>query len=163
MENLAKSEDVPTYGPLHACDEDDLIQKALAVLSRRVRDVPLMDCPQVVRDYLRMKSAGLDYEVFGVVFLNSQNGLIAYEQMFRGTLTETRAYPREIVKRALKLAAAGVILHHNHPSGNVTPSRADENLTQTLKAALALVDVRVLDHIITSDAGTCSMAERGLM
>lgn len=163
MTNLVRSEEPAVYGPLQACDEDDLIAKALAVLSRRVRDVPLMDNPRVVRDYLRLKSAGLDYEVFGVMFLDCHVGLINYEQMFRGTLMETRAYPREIVKTALKLGAAGVILHHNHPSGDTTPSRADEALTQHLKTALSLVDVRVHDHIITSDRGSTSMAERGLM
>jgi DNA repair protein RadC len=122
-----------------------------------------MDSPDDVKAFLRLKLAGLDHEVFGVMFLDAQHRVIVFEEMFRGTLTQTSVYPREIVKAALMHNAAAVILAHNHPSGSVEPSRADELLTTTLKAALALVDCRVLDHIIVASGGTCSMAERGLL
>ena len=101
--------------------------------------------------------------MFAVLFLDAQNRLVAMEEMFRGTLTHTSVYPREVVKRALHHQAGAVVLAHNHPSGSVQPSRADETITQTLKAALALVDVRVLDHIIVGQGETFSMAERGLV
>lgn len=102
--------------------------------------------PEAVTDYLKVHFAGREYESFVVLYLDSQNCLIEVEELFRGTLTQTSVYPREVVKSALRFNAAAVMLSHNHPSGSTNPSRADEHLTQTLKAALALVDVRVLDH-----------------
>lgn len=122
-----------------------------------------LSSPECVKDYLRLIFAGREYESFVVLFLDAQNRLIVASELFRGTLTQTSVYPREVVKEALRLNAASLIFSHNHPSGCVTPSRADEALTQTLKAALALVDVRVLDHIIIAGAATLSFAERGLM
>ena len=119
--------------------------------------------PDAVCDYLKIHFAGREYESFVVLFLDAQNRLIMAEEKFRGTLTQTSVYPREIVKTALAQNAACVIFSHNHPSGVPQPSRADEALTQTLKAALALVDVRVLDHIIVGGSGTLSFAERGLL
>jgi DNA repair protein RadC len=107
--------------------------------------------------------AGLEHEVFAVLMLDAQNRLISYEELFRGTLTQTSVYPREVVKAALACNAAGVILSHNHPSGLSEPSRADEVLTQTLKQALALIDVRVLDHLIVATGGIVSLAERGII
>jgi DNA repair protein RadC len=101
--------------------------------------------------------------VFAVLFLDAQNRMLAMEELFRGTLTQTSVYPREIVLRALQHGAAAVVLAHNHPSGTVDPSRADEVLTHTLRAALGLVDVRVLDHVIVAQGGALSMAERGLL
>jgi DNA repair protein RadC len=101
--------------------------------------------------------------VFAVLFLDALQRLIACEEMFRGTLTQTSVYPREVVKRALELNTASVILSHNHPSGVLEPSRADELLTQTLKSSLQLVDVRVLDHVVVGRTGALSFAERGLM
>ena len=119
--------------------------------------------PSAVQEFLRLKIGGLSYETFWVLFLDSQVRLIQAEEMFRGTLTQTSVYPREIIKRALQLNAGAVIFAHNHPSGNCQPSRADENLTSTLKAGLALVDIRVLDHIIVGDASNASMAAMGLV
>lgn len=119
--------------------------------------------PSAVKDYLAMVYATKRHEVFVVLFLDVQNHLIASEEMFRGTLTQTSVYPREVVMRALDHGAAGVILSHNHPSGSPQPSRADEALTQTLKAALALVDVRVLDHMIFAGGHAVSLAEQGLV
>ena len=110
-----------------------------------------------------MELGARPHEVFGVGFLDAQNRLLAFEQMFRGTLTQTSVYPREVVKRALELRAAAVILAHNHPSGTAEPSRADEYLTQTLKSALQIVDVRVLDHLVVGRGQVVSMAERGLV
>lgn len=146
-----------------ATEEDLAIFKALSILRSRFKKRDVFRAPDAVKDYLRLQAQGLTHEVFSVMHLDAQNQLIEYEHLFRGTLTQTSVYPREIVKNALALNSASVILHHNHPSGTCEPSRADEALTQTLKAALALVDVRVLDHVITSDYGALSMAERGLL
>ena len=128
-----------------------------------MRETDVLAAPDDVKDYLRLTLAPKDHEVFAVVFLDAQNRVIETEEMFRGTLTQTSVYPREVVKAALTHNAASVILAHNHPSGGTTPSRADEMLTQTLKTALALVDVRVLDHLIVTTGEVLSMAERGLM
>lgn len=143
--------------------DDTVILRALRILQGRFKQRDVFASPDAVKDYLRLQAQGLAYEIFAVMFLDSQNRLIAYERLFRGTLTQTSVYPREVVKQALALNAAAVILHHNHPSGVCEPSRSDEVLTQTLKSSLALVDVRILDHIITSDHGALSMAEKGLI
>lgn len=122
-----------------------------------------LNSPSSVRDYLRMSLAARDYEVFVVMFLDAQNRVIKSEEMFRGTLTQTSVYPREVVKRCLALNAGAAIFAHNHPSGIAEPSHADETLTQSLKQALALVDVRVLDHFIVAGTSVLSFAERGLL
>ena len=119
--------------------------------------------PASVTDYLKIHFAGREYESFVVLFLDAQNCLIEVEELFRGTLTQTSVYPREVVKSALRFNAAAVMLSHNHPSGSTRPSRADEHLTQTLKAALALVDVRVLDHLVIAGNNALSFAETGLL
>jgi DNA repair protein RadC len=116
-----------------------------------------------VKDFLALQLGGLPQEVFAVLFLDQQHRLLRLEEMFRGTLAQTSVYPREVVRRAIELNAGAVILAHNHPSGLAEPSRADEYLTQTLKTALALVDVRVLDHLVVGQGQVVSMAERGLM
>ncbi len=152
--------EAPPYGQ---SGQARTIARAIAILDARLRTGPLLSQPNEVRDYLRLQAQGLTYEVFFVLFLDGQNRLIAYEAMFRGTLTQTSVYPREVVMRALQLHAAAIVCHHNHPSGHATPSRADEALTQTLKSALALVDVRVLDHFVTTDHEAVSMAEMGLL
>lgn len=140
-----------------------IIEQALALLACEMRETSVLAAPDDVKDYLRLKLASKPHEVFAVVFLDVQNRVISCEEMFRGTLTQTSVYPREVVIEALSNQASAVILCHNHPSGSTTPSRADEHLTQTLKAALALVDVRVLDHLIVTTSEVLSMAERGLM
>lgn len=119
--------------------------------------------PQSVRDYLRLALGGREHEVFVALFLDAQHRVLAAEELFRGTLTQTSVYPREIVKAALKANAAAVIFAHNHPSGVAEPSQADELLTRQLKEALAMVDVRVLDHFIVAGRATLSFAERGLL
>jgi len=140
----------------------ELVRRSLAEVMAH-RDV--LASPAAVRTYLRVTLAGLDHEVFMVLFLDVQNRVIASEEMFRGSLTQTSVYPREVVKRTLELNAASVIFAHNHPSGAVQPSRADEVLTQTLKASLALIDAGVLDHFIVAGNGNTilSMAEAGLL
>ena len=138
----------------------ELVRRSLIEVMRQ-RDA--LSSPASVRDYLRMTLAGRDYEVFMVLFLDAQNRIIASEEMFRGTLTQTSVYPREVVKRSLVHNAGAVIFAHNHPSGVGEPSRADELLTQSLKQALALVDVKVLDHFVIAGSGVMSFAERGLV
>ena len=138
----------------------ELVRRALA---ETMRERDMLASPAAVRDYLRIMLAQRDHEVFMVLFLDAQNRVIAPEEMFRGTLTQTSVYPREVVKRALSLNAAAVILAHNHPSGVAEPSRADEFLTQSLRSALALVDIRVLDHIVIAGSNATSFAERGLL
>ena len=144
-------------------NEDRLIQRAIKVLDGRIRNSDALNSPDTVRTYLRLKLSGLQHEVFFVIFLDAQNRVIAAEEMFRGTLTQTSVFPREIVKAALRHNSAGVLLAHNHPSGVSEPSHADETLTSALKQALALVDVRVLDHFVIGGSSVLSFAERGLL
>jgi DNA repair protein RadC len=122
-----------------------------------------LSSPQAVRDYLRLKLQDKPHEIFIGVFLDAQNRVLAVEELFRGTLTQTSVYPREVVKRALHNNAAALIFAHNHPSGIAEPSRSDEALTQALKHALALVDVKVLDHFVIGAGAAMSFAERGLL
>ena len=158
---IARSEEVVPYSTE---SDDSAIARAITILETRMR-LPgdVFTSPTDVKNYLRLTIGHLPHEVFGVLFLDAQNRLIAWEQMFRGTLTQTSVYPREVVLRALYHHSASVVLAHNHPSGSVQPSRADEALTQTLKSALALVDVRVLDHVIVAPGHALSMAEQGLL
>jgi DNA repair protein RadC len=142
---------------------DEVLSHARQVLADRVRRGAAMSSPQAVKDHLRLEIGLLEHEVFCVLFLDAQHRIIALKPMFRGTVSQTSVYPREVVKEALSLNAAAVILAHNHPSGSAEPSPGDTLLTQTLKAALALVDVRVVDHLIVAGAEVCSFSERGLM
>lgn len=148
------------YRPAKA---DEVLQAALRVLSGQMYGGEALTSPQVVRDFLRIKLGTLEHEVFAVIHLDAQNRVIDYVEMFRGTVSQTSVYPREVVKESLARNSAALILVHNHPSGVAEPSRADEMLTQTLKSALALVDVRVLDHLVVAGANILSFAERGLL
>jgi len=160
----AQSIDAPVYLVTPSDRDDAVIARAMVILMSRMRKTgATMTGPGHVKDFLRLKIGSLEHEVFAVLFLDVQNRVIAFEVMFRGTLTQTSVYPREVVLAALNHNAASVVLAHNHPSGSVQPSRADEALTRVLKSALALVDVRVLDHVIVSVAETLSMAEKGLI
>ncbi len=143
--------------------EHPIIRQALELLACEIKATDALHSPDAVKDYLRLKLGDRPHEVFAVVFMDSQNRVIACEELFRGTLTQTSVYPREVVLEALKRNAASVIFCHNHPSGAAQPSRADEALTLTLKSALALVDVRVLDHMIVTRAKVLSFAEEGLI
>lgn len=140
-----------------------IVSQALELLACETRETDLLARPDAVRDYLRLLLGDRPHEIFAVVFLDAQHRVIATEEMFRGTLTQTSVYPREVVIGALNRNAAAVILCHNHPSGSPQPSQADLTLTSTLKAALALVDVRVLDHLIVTRMEAVSLAERGMM
>ena len=132
-------------------------------LRAQMQSGPIMDSPQTIRDWLRLYCADLGHEVFIVLYLNGRHALIDAVEQFRGTLTQTSVYPREVVRSALTLNAAAVVLAHNHPSGSAEPSRADEFLTQSLKSALSLVDVRILDHFVVAGDQLLSFAERGLL
>jgi len=140
-----------------------VLELARRAVAQQLQQREVFSSPGAVKQYLQLKLAARAHEVFAVLFLDAQNRLVALEELFRGTLTQTSVYPREVVQQALHHHAAAVVLAHNHPSGTVQPSRADEALTQTLKAALALVDVRVLDHVIVAPGDAFSMAEHGLV
>jgi DNA repair protein RadC len=154
---------VKGIGPAKRAELSAVVELARRSLTQVMNQSPVFEHPRAVREHLQLEFARLDHECFGVLFLDARHRLITFEMMFRGTLTQASVYPREVVKRALALSAAAVVLGHNHPSGSPEPSRADEYLTQTLKQALAMVDVRVLDHIVVAREGTVSMAERGLV
>jgi DNA repair protein RadC len=154
---------VKGLGPAKQAELLAVFEMARRALSQRLKEREAFHTPGAVKQYLQLQLAHKNHEVFAVLFLDHQNRMLAMEELFRGTLSQTSVYPREVVLRALHHQAAAVVLSHNHPSGSVQPSRADEHLTQTLKAALALVDVRVLDHIIVCQGETLSMAERGLI
>jgi DNA repair protein RadC len=140
-----------------------IFEMSRRALNEQLQQRDVFKSPQQVRDYLVLKLGSLTREVFLVLFLDTQNHLIATEEIFAGTLTQTSVYPREVVKRALHHNAASVIFAHNHPSGIAQQSQADELLTKQLKQALALVDVRVLDHFIVAGNNTLSFLERGLL
>jgi len=150
-------------GPAKAAEIKAVIELVRRALVEEAAAADALNSPQAVRDYLRLTLRSRPYEVFVGIFLDSQNRLLAVEEMFRGTLAQTSVYPREVVKAALAHNAAGVIFAHNHPSGVAEPSRADELLTQALKQALALVDIRTLDHFVVAGSRLVSFAERGLL
>ncbi|MEJ7928352.1 DNA repair protein RadC [Ramlibacter sp. AN1015] len=140
-----------------------VLELARRAMAQQLREREVYDSPDAVKHYLQLHLAARPHEVFAVLFLDARNRLIAMEELFRGTLTEASVYPREVVLRALALQACSVVLAHNHPSGSVLPSGADQQLTRSLAAALALVDVRVVDHVIVAPGQALSMAQRGLM
>jgi DNA repair protein RadC len=150
-------------GPAKVAQLKAGIELARRLLAEEAATGSALTSPEAVRDYLRLSLNELPHEVFVVLFLDSQHRLIAADEMFRGTLAQTSVYPREIVKAALERNAAAVIFAHNHPSGVAEPSRADELLTQALKQALALVDIRTLDHFVVAGNRVVSFAERGLL
>lgn len=139
------------------------LELARRALDEGLRRDTVLNSPDRVRQYLQLQLGRREHEVFAVLYLDAQNRLLKTEELFRGTLTQTSVHPREVVKQALRHNAAAVILAHNHPSGLAEPSRADELLTQALKQALALVEVRVLDHLIVTGNAAVSFAERGLL
>jgi DNA repair protein RadC len=162
----AQAEDLKAIkglGPAKRAEIVAVLELSRRALTEQLQAKTLFDSPGAVRDFLQLQLGAHAHEVFAVLFLDSQHRLIKLEEMFRGTLSQTSVYPREVVLRALSLNACSVVLAHNHPSGDTQPSRADEVLTQTLKAALALIDVRVLDHFIVTRNQARSMAEMGLV
>lgn len=145
-------------------NEDWIVQQAIVLLERRVfKAGPRLERPAAVRDYLRLKLVAEPNEIFVVVFMNSMHDVLAVEPMFHGTINATSVYPRVVLQRALQLNAAAVIFAHQHPSGTTEPSNADRLLTEQLKTALALIDVRVLDHFVIGQGAPYSFAESGLL
>jgi DNA repair protein RadC len=156
-------ERIKGLGPAKRAELTAVMEMARRALQQRLADAPVFDSPAAVKQFVALAIGALPHEVFSVLFLDSQHRLLKHDEMFRGTLSQTSVYPREVVRRALELNSAAVILAHNHPSGTAEPSRADEFLTQSLKSALQLVDVRVLDHLVVGRGTVVSFAERGLL
>ena len=154
---------VKGLGPAKRAELIAVLELARRAMAQQLMQRTVLDGAATVKAYVQLHLAHKQHEVFAVLFLDSQHQLIALEELFRGTLTQTSVYPREVVLRALHHHCAAVILAHNHPSGQVASSTADRLLTQTLKAALALVDVNVLDHIIVAPGAALSMAEEGIL
>jgi DNA repair protein RadC len=150
-------------GPARCAELAAIAEMARRSLARQLEQQPVFDSPESVRQYLLLHMGALPHEEFAVLFLDAQHRLIEMKTLFRGTLAQTSVYPREVVKEVLARNAGAVLLAHNHPSGLAEPSRADELLTQTLKQALQLVDVRVLDHLVVGRGQVVSFAERGLL
>jgi len=159
----ARFEEVPGLGSAKLAQLKAALELARRALKEEISSRDALTSPRAVRDYLRLALAGREQEVFVVLLLDAQHRVIACEELFQGTLTQTSVYPREVVKCALGHNAAAVIFAHNHPSGVAEPSHADEILTRSLKSALALVDIQVLDHFIVAGSRTMSFAERGLL
>lgn len=155
--------DVPGLGPARSAELAAVAEMSRRALASSLRERPVFDHPDRVRAYLQLHLAGLPHEVFAVLFLDAQHRLIQMDTLFRGTLTQTSVYPREVVKAALACNAGAVVLAHNHPSGLAEPSRADQLLTQALTQALQLVDIRVLDHLVIGHGQAVSFRERGLL
>jgi len=155
--------ETPGLGNAKLAQLQAVLELARRALREDLSSRDALSSPRAVRDYLRLLLSGREQEVFLVLLLDAQHRVITSEEMFRGTLTQTSVYPREVVKCALKHNCAAVIFAHNHPSGVAEPSHADEILTRSLKAALALVDIQVLDHFIVAGTRTMSFAERGLL
>ena len=150
-------------GTYVAVSTEELVAAARVAMTRQLRRGAQLSSPKAVRDYLAVKLGSLEHEVFAVVLLDSRHRLIEFVELFRGTIDGSSVHPREVVKLALAKNAAALIICHPHPSGIAEPSRADELITKRLVEALALVDIRVLDHIIIAGGETVSMAERGLV
>lgn len=152
-----------TSGRVQPASPVQILEAARNVIEQQLRRGTQFSAPHVVREFLVAKLAGLPHEVFAMLFLDNQHRLIEYVELFRGTIDGASVYPREVVKETLSRNAAAVILVHNHPSGATEPSAADRHMTERLRQALGLVDVRVLDHIIVAGNATTSFAERGLL
>ena len=161
--SAAQIDALPGFGGARPAQLQAALELARRLLREQVARGPALLSPQAVADYLQLVLACRPHEVFAALFLDAQHRLLAFEELFRGTLTQTAVYPREIVKRALAHNAAALILAHNHPSGTTEPSHADELLTRTLSEALGLVDVKVIDHIIVARGASMSFAQRGLI
>jgi DNA repair protein RadC len=142
---------------------DQILEAARQVIDQKIPRGALFTSPELVKDYLRTKLVGFEHEVFAALFLDTKHRLIEYAELFRGTIDQASVYPREVVKAALRVNAAAVVFSHNHPSGNPEPSHADKALTQRLREALAIVEIRTLDHIVVGSEGTVSFAEQGLL
>lgn len=150
-------------GPAKRAELQAVMEIARRAIAQPLATAPVFEAPARVKDYVALQLGGLEREVFAVMFLDGQHRLAAFEHLFQGTVNQTSVHPREVVRRAIELNAAAVVLAHNHPSGVAEPSRADEFVTQSLKAALQLVEVRVLDHLVVGRGQVVSFAERGML
>src|SRR5438067_10035510 len=163
LEAGAELERIKGLGPAKRAQFGAAIELARRALQEKLKQTAALTSPAAVRDYLRLKLAARKEEAFVCIWLDAQHKALDFDVAFTGTLTQTSVYPREIVKAALRVNAAAVIFAHNHPSGVAQPSQADELLTRNLKEALALVEVKVLDHFVVAGSRTVSFAERGLL
>ncbi len=153
----------PGMGVAHYATLQAVLELARRHFQERMYSESVLANPQATRDFLRMRLRDLPHEVFCCLYLDNRNRVLAFEELFRGTIDGANVHAREVVKRALAHNAAAVILSHNHPSGVAEPSQADEIITRRLKAALELVDIRLLDHLVVGDSKCESFAERGLL
>ena len=145
-------------------EEETILRQAMAILAKRLKKpAAALTSPDETRAYLKLRLAGLEHEVFGLIWLDNRHRVLIVEELFHGTLDGASVHPREVVKRALRHNAAAVICYHNHPSGNADPSQADVRITQRVKDALALIEVRVIDLLIIGDGEPSSFLERGLL
>jgi DNA repair protein RadC len=150
-------------GALRSATHEEILEAARAILTRKVRRGASLESPRAVRDYLAVSLSDRAHEVFGIIYLDNRHRVIEWQELFRGTLDGATVHPREVVKEALARNAAACILVHNHPSGVAEPSQADELITRRLKEALALVEIRVLDHLVVAGGAVESFAEKGLI
>jgi DNA repair protein RadC len=155
---MVKDED----GLYRLASPEEIIEAALGEMQRRFRHGTVIGSPEATKQFLQLRIGHLEHEVFAVLWLDNRHRVLAFEELFRGTIDGASVHPREVVKSALRHNAAAAILAHNHPSGVAEPSQADQRITQRVKEALALVEVRTLDHVIVGESA-CSFAERGLM
>jgi DNA repair protein RadC len=165
VESSATANRFDTLKPsaLSRAEKDAVIKLALSVLADRHRAGRTLSSPEQTRDYLRLKLVDRKHEVFGALFLDNRHRVIRVAEMFQGTIDGASVHPRVVAQRALELNAAAIVFFHNHPSGVAEPSHADEAITRRLRDALALVDVRVLDHFVVAAGESVSFAERGLI
>jgi DNA repair protein RadC len=159
----AELQRIKGLGPAKRAELLAVMEMARRALAQPLQQAPVFETPATLKDYVALHLGGRAYEMFAVLFLDTQHRLLKLEEMFQGTLAQTSVYPREVVRRALALNASAVVVAHNHPSGVAEPSRADVYLTQSLQAALALVDMRLLDHLVVGQGHVLSMQEQGLM
>lgn len=150
-------------GALRSATPEEVLEAARTILTRRVRRGTRLESPRAVRDYLALSLSERPHEIFGIIYLDNRHRVIEWQELFRGTIDGATVHPREVVKEALSRNAAACILVHNHPSGVAEPSQADELITRRLKEALALVEIRVLDHLIVAGGSIESLAEKGLI
>jgi len=156
-------ESIKGLGPAKRAELMAVVELTRRALAEQLKQQPVMDSPTAMMDFVRLHIGSKPYESFMVLYIDAKQRLIAFEELFRGSLSSTSVYPREVAQRALFHHASGLIFAHNHPSGDVTPSQADIQLTARLQAALALLDVRVLDHVIVGRDHAMSMAQQGLI
>lgn len=149
------------YATRRQFSADEVLDFAMEIVGQRFQRGACMNSPEATRRYLALQLAGHPHEVFGALFLDTQHRLIRNEEMFRGTIDSTSVHPRVVVQRALQLNAAALIVYHNHPSGLAEPSAADRHITERLVEGLALIDVRIIDHLVVAGTATVSFAERG--